>query len=387
MASNTKYQNLFEFCVKGDRIGLADYIITNSCNPSAYDARDTNGRTALHIACQHGHLFTVRSLIEVFGCSPTIVDKSGNLPLHVACLHGHLPIVDFLFSFVANKGSATAVFLTDSEGNNLLHKACQSGSVATVRYILQIVSYPKEDLTNKKLNLYQDSVTVYDAASIEKPSFCHVQSLILCITRQNTLGDTAIHVACRHGHLKVLKVFQAYFPYKVLKSILIIAVQCNQVRIVNYLRAVKNVTVLDFNSEVPGKRKPTKIAILQKFQVIRITPGNIMMYVQNKGEQLMATCEDCHHSFTVLNIPNFTTSTSTGHCPFCNKLGDGEQPELRYSFQCESCSSVFTSDKAVKVNCSTCKSSKLTFLIQIPRDTFSSVITYRLHPRDPQEPS
>ncbi len=99
MSDNEKFKRLFEFCVKGDRIGLADYIITNGCNPSAYDAHDSLGKTALHIACQHGHLLTVRSLIEVFGCYRFIRDNAGNLPVHYACLHGHLPIVDYLLHF------------------------------------------------------------------------------------------------------------------------------------------------------------------------------------------------------------------------------------------------------------------------------------------------
>ncbi|XP_064399793.1 uncharacterized protein LOC135346177 isoform X2 [Halichondria panicea] len=367
MAINTKYQNLFEFCIQGDRIGLADYIITNSCNPSAYDARDINGRTALHIACQHGHLFTVRSLIEVFGCSSTIVDKSGNLPFHVACLYGHLPIVDYLFSLVANEDISTAVFQTDSEGNNLLHKACQSGSVSTVRYILQLVGYPKKDLICKKLNLYQDSISVYNAASIETTSLCQVQSVIKCITKQNTLGDTPIHVACRHGHLKVLKIFQVYFPYSnLLESLFLIAIVCNNMSIINYFKALKNTTVLDFNSEEPGLCKCEKIDSRQRFRLItslglredrELFRDRTMYRRKNVHPMESAICERCQDRLTVLSIPAFNRSTSMGHCPFCNEKGNYKR---EFSFHCESCSSVLASDKIVRVNCLLCKSLKLT---------------------------
>ncbi len=378
MAINTKYQNLFEFCVQGDRIGLADYIITNSCNPSAYDARDTNGQTAVHIACQHGHLFTVRSLVEVFGCSPTIVDNSGNLPLHVACLHGHLPTVAYLFSLVANEKIATAVFQTDLEGNNLLHKACQSGSVATVRYILQVVSYPKKELISKKLNLYQDSVSVYDAASSEKPSFFQVKSLLQCITRQNTLGDTALHVACRHGHLNVLKVFQVYFPYNdLLKSLFLISIKCNHADIVNFLTAVKNETVLDFNSEAPGFSNLKKVVSRQKFQII--DQGATSRTLLGTFRQNFAICEDCRGHFNISIIPQFNKFTSTGHCPAC------QDRELRFHFRCKSCSSSIYSDE-LKLTCSACKSPKLVLLAP-PIDPFLShhIATYCL--QHAQEPS
>ncbi len=418
MASNTKYQNLFEFCVKGDRIGLADYIITNSCNPSAYDARDTNGRTALHIACQHGHLFTVRSLIEVFGCSPTIVDNSGNLPLHVACLHGHLPIVAYLFSLVKNEDISTAVFQTDSEGNNLLHKACQSGSVATVRYILQLVSYPKKELISKKLNLYQDSVSVYNVA-IEKSSLCQVESLLQCITRQNTQSDTPIHVACRHGHLNVLKVFQVCFPYNhLLESLFMVAVKCNHMGIVSYLRAVKNETVLDFNSEAPVRSRQTfklndsrRVLTFEDVRVFANRDSYRELYGSGKDRAIVesiyedrgmfedrrvdyrklyedremiyrgldfAMCESCHHSFEVNCIPAFDKSTSTGCCPFCNQMDGGEKLWF-INFRCELCSSVFSSDTIVKVNCIKCASTNL--MLWLPTVSLSSqrLVTYDLH--------
>ncbi len=202
MSDNEKFKRLFKFCVKGDRIGLADYIITNGCNPSAYDAHDSLGRTALHIACQHGHLFTVRSLVEVFGCSRFVRENAGNLPVHYACLHGHLPIVDYFLHF-KGVNITNAVFETDSEGNNLLHKAFQSGSAPVVRYLQEILCYNSKDLVSRNLHLYCD-VAAY-IISFPKKICHHTRLVVLGLLTKNKRGDTPLTVACRHGHLCEVK--------------------------------------------------------------------------------------------------------------------------------------------------------------------------------------
>ena len=241
-----KCHKLFEFCASGDRIGLADYIISSGCNPSAYDTRDSVGKTALHIACRHGHLDTVRALIEVFGCSLTTKDINGDLPVHEACSCGHLEIVDYLFSLSPSSENDEKVFTADSDGNNLLHKACQSGSVALVRYLRQTLIASSSSFPSRKLNLYLDSVATYSANEN------HSRGLVQCVSTQNHYGDTPLHIACRHGHLDVLRVFGTLLPsYGHLKSLTVVASQCNYYNIVSYLihQNQQKKDVLDFDSE------------------------------------------------------------------------------------------------------------------------------------------
>ncbi len=238
MASdNTKIKQLFDFCISGDRIGLADYIITNKCNPSAYDAQDSNGQTALHIACQYGHLFVVRSLIEIFDCSPQVRDGSGNLPVHYACQYGHLSIVDYLMH-LKGVNITRAVFNTDSEDSNLLHKACQSGSAPVVRYLQEIFCYNSKTGVPRKLNLYLDSTAPYDMSSSEKKSTHETRVLVYALLAKNRRGDTPLHVACRHGHLAIIKVFRSVLPFMKQLNLALTATRCNHIDLAEYIHSV-----------------------------------------------------------------------------------------------------------------------------------------------------
>ncbi len=235
--SVTKYQNLFEFCINGDRIGLADYIITNKCNPSAYDVRNDKDQTTLHIACQYGHLFVVRSLIEVFGCSAQVRDVSGNLPVHYACQHGHLPIVDYLLHFKGQNNNQ-AIFETDSEGSNLLHKACQSGSAPVVRYLQEIICHKLKQYVPRKLNLYCDSIAAYDMAVQQMESAHDTRLVVYGLLTKNKRGDTPLHIACHHGHLAIVKLFKMYVPFMKQFNLALIATRCNHIDLARYIHSL-----------------------------------------------------------------------------------------------------------------------------------------------------
>ena len=344
MATNEAYLKLFEFCATGDRIGLADHIITSGCIPSAYDARDSAGKTALHIACRHGNLFIVRSLIEIFDCNPTIRDIRGNLPLHDACMHGNLAIVDYLLSSIKPEDSVSAIFLADLEGNTLLHKACQSGSAATVRYIQQYLCYPKH-LILRKLNLYLDSVTPYVVSSEEMTSTSSDfrNSLVQCILRENSYGDTPIHVACRHGHLNVLKVFQAYLHCSgCLESLIAIAFLGNHRDIADYLSRLGIKQQLDFNSEA--------VEFKSKYQTFEA----LEQYLQPQVVRKLLKCTQCGTIYEVAQIAHFDGNTK-GICPFCSK-----NKEFKYFFQCGKCNTSLKSTNLVWTQCIVCGSSEIT---------------------------
>ena len=244
-----KCQKLFEFCASGDRVGLADYIISSGCNPSAYDTRDSVGRTALHIACRHGHLDTIHVLVKSFGCNLNVTDMKGNLPVHDACVYGHLAAVHLLFMLSSENRSdkADKVFITDLDGNNMLHKACQSGSVSLVRYIKTLFSDSHRKFSYK-LNLFLDSMATYTG---EKHGSVNTR-LVECILATNNFGDTPLHVACRHGHLNIVQLFHTILPLSgYITTLVTVASQCNYHSLVIYLTNLKhsNTEVLDFNSE------------------------------------------------------------------------------------------------------------------------------------------
>ncbi|XP_043088287.1 uncharacterized protein LOC122334440 [Puntigrus tetrazona] len=59
------------------------------------NARDEHGRTALSLACEHGHLDAVKLLVQ-FNADPELADTWGNSALMYASCGGHSQILEFL---------------------------------------------------------------------------------------------------------------------------------------------------------------------------------------------------------------------------------------------------------------------------------------------------
>lgn len=87
-------------------------------NPTNYiNARDFEGNSPLHLACQKGHLETAKLLL---GHGADVVDgeKHWELhsPLHLAAANGHLTLVELLISHNA------AVDCRDEQQRTPLHR-------------------------------------------------------------------------------------------------------------------------------------------------------------------------------------------------------------------------------------------------------------------------
>ena len=54
-------------------------------------AQDKTGRTALHWACDAGHMEVARRLLE-YGAAPNAQNVDGSTPLHMACVCEHLEL-------------------------------------------------------------------------------------------------------------------------------------------------------------------------------------------------------------------------------------------------------------------------------------------------------
>ena len=221
-----KCKMLFSACESGDKLALTKLIKSDKLNPSSYDMITDRGKTLLHIACRYGHIDIVRMLIEIYGCSPHVVDNTGSIPFHDACYYDQVLVVDYLLHAVAKPNEFLQV--VDLNGNTAFHKANQSGSSQVIKYILYIIFCEK---LPPKLSLDMD----YDFQS------CHTSNLKYFLV-QNKVGDSPPAVACRHGHLTIIKLYMHcndHFPGKMLENIpylLYTASQCGQYEIVCYLQ-------------------------------------------------------------------------------------------------------------------------------------------------------
>ncbi|XP_078435681.1 ankyrin repeat family protein [Wolffia australiana] len=70
-------------------------VVTLHSTGISLDSKDSEGRTALHMASANGHLLIVEYLINN-GADPNALNAENNTPLHWACLNGHIEVVKAL---------------------------------------------------------------------------------------------------------------------------------------------------------------------------------------------------------------------------------------------------------------------------------------------------
>ena len=178
-------------CMINDCQAIRD-LISKRCNLLV---RNEHGQNGLHVASFCGHDDVVSLLIELYGFNPVVSDSNGRTALHLACQKGFLSISAYL---VDQPG--VNLIHQCSLGNTPLHYACISGDVPTVRFVMSKMS----KVLHMKENLYKDEIRVYTCSSkfFENAAIAAIIKLMI-----NNDGDTALHSACRGGHLRVIKFF------------------------------------------------------------------------------------------------------------------------------------------------------------------------------------
>ena len=183
--------DFLEACKTKDCHVVRQFILSG-CDPILI--RNESGQNALHTASLHGNMDIVELLVKVYGCNPKITDHDGCTPLHLACRGGSIIVTDYLMKRCGYHSK-------DSSGNTLLHYACLSGDVPTVRYVIHVL------LTGcyfYKLNVYRDDINVNAPYLYTNVPIAGNNRFIVL---KNKNGETALHTACRAGHLSVLQCF------------------------------------------------------------------------------------------------------------------------------------------------------------------------------------
>ena len=240
-----KRQKLFSVCESGDKSALIELVKSDGVNPSAYDMVNDQGKTPLHIACRYGHIDIMRVLVEVYGCNPKAVDNTGSIPFHDACFYDQVEIVDYLIH-VANKAVEPLLAL-DINDNTPFHKANQSGSSRVIKYILYMIFTGR---TPHKLCLDEFFLAPVHVDIDSKDGGCQFKLHLMppgsnwfYFLVENKLGDTPIAVACRHGHLSIIRIYIHYHTsffrnkLKNFRYLLNIASQSGQFEVAYYLQS------------------------------------------------------------------------------------------------------------------------------------------------------
>ncbi|CAH0028499.1 unnamed protein product, partial [Clonostachys rhizophaga] len=103
---------------------------SRSQDKSQISLQDANGKTALHIASEHGLVDAAEWLIDA-GAHISLTDNDGQQPLHTACLQGHTEVAELLLK----RGASTAA--TDNDSAQPLHIACFWGHSKLASVLIQ----------------------------------------------------------------------------------------------------------------------------------------------------------------------------------------------------------------------------------------------------------
>ncbi|KAI2494587.1 serine/threonine kinase [Fragilaria crotonensis] len=158
---------------------------------------DEDGRSALYVASQEGHLEVVRLLLQKKKVDVNLQRDSGATALYVAIQNGHVEVVRALL-----QNNKVDMNLQSTGGFTALYVASEKGYLEIVRLLLQ----------NKKVDVnlqcYNDGVTALHIAS------CHghvevvrtlLQSSKVDVNLQRDSGLTALYVAIQNGHVEVVR--------------------------------------------------------------------------------------------------------------------------------------------------------------------------------------
>ncbi len=108
-----------------------------STHPSEASSVGEQGRTPLHVACDHdAPAFVIRALLKANPSAATMVGTSDMNPLHITCSSQHASVetVRVLLNESENKSEVTA--MKDVDGDTSLHAACRCGAPIQVIEVL-----------------------------------------------------------------------------------------------------------------------------------------------------------------------------------------------------------------------------------------------------------
>jgi len=89
------------------------------------------GKTALHVAAEHGHTQCAQELLRASSADVNATDTEGNTALHLSAYHGHLTIAQLLIR------NNAAMEIPNNLGYNPLHCAVEGNSLAIVRLMIE----------------------------------------------------------------------------------------------------------------------------------------------------------------------------------------------------------------------------------------------------------
>ena len=202
-------------------------FLVEKCN-AQFECKDDCGNTPLHYASSNGQLSIVQYLVKY--CNIVCENDSGNIPLHLACVQGNKSVVDFLAS-----NAPESVNYCNKDGNSPLHLACRLAHPAVVKLLLEkfhchlhilnklgvtpvdcaFISGEVDKQWEVPRYLYHKHAATrylkkedpvhWASAEGDLETIKTLMSQNNFVFTRNENGFTPMHLACRSGHLNVVK--------------------------------------------------------------------------------------------------------------------------------------------------------------------------------------
>ena len=169
------------------------------------DMPDSNGNTALHAACNGGHLNIVSTITGAYkslSIDIYAVNDNGQTPLHLAAANSHINTVMSLLS--ATTGTPTHQKLltaVNCDGCSSLHSACQNGHYRMAMYLSEVYPGNVYSLNNKEEGLLHAAA---QSGNEDLVRFL-VESHGLDPDSQDKDGVTCLHIIAKQGDTELYK--------------------------------------------------------------------------------------------------------------------------------------------------------------------------------------
>ncbi len=226
---NTALHTLIANEDEKDALAFINLLIDNAHQKFNFNLRDSEGKTCLCLAVKVGLMEVAKKLIALKDqVDVNVSDEDGNTPLHYALLLGHTALATELLDNKADKTAKNKdsknpyelLIATDSEDvRDCLEtiwinpdrkvKACK-------KTYMQLCIENREHAKNKLANFFTDSSQSTDTSLSMEEKRKSIHFLIAAATgdltnlqntcdsiilnQVNAKGNTALHLACQHGH-------------------------------------------------------------------------------------------------------------------------------------------------------------------------------------------